>query len=409
MNRRTFVSLAATPLLGAQQLPPIRPITRGPKFHWFGYYDKLQFDPTSRYALGVENDVEHRLNTENDHLRIGMVDTADNDRWIELGSTKSWSWHQTCMLQWLPGSREEVIWNDRGDGRFISHIVNVKTGKRRTIPNAIYALSPDAKWGVVGDFRRTRYMRPETGYAGLEDPNKDVLAPENSGVWRVDLKTGESKLILPIAETARVPYKLADGSAGDWSGAHHYFDHLLVAPDGKRIVFFQRWNKRGEKFKTRMFTMNADGSDLFLLDPHGRTSHFIWRDPKTLLAWSWHPSHGEGFYLYHDKSDRVEPYARDVLKRNGHISFSRDGRWLVTDTGPDEQRLQHPALYDTKTNTLHPLAHLHSPKEYTGVWRCDTTPRWSPDMGKIIVDSPHGGNGRQMYLIDISGIVRSSA
>jgi hypothetical protein len=29
-----------------EKLPPIRTITRGPKFHWFGYYDKLQFDPS---------------------------------------------------------------------------------------------------------------------------------------------------------------------------------------------------------------------------------------------------------------------------------------------------------------------------------------------------------------------------
>ena len=25
---------------------PIRPITHGPGYHWFGYYDKLEFDPT---------------------------------------------------------------------------------------------------------------------------------------------------------------------------------------------------------------------------------------------------------------------------------------------------------------------------------------------------------------------------
>jgi hypothetical protein len=29
----------------------------------------------------------------------------------------------------------------------------------------------------------------------------------------------------------------------------------------------------------------------------------------------------------------------------------------------------------------------------------------SPDGRKVIIDSPHGGNGRQMYLIDISSIV----
>ena len=34
----------------------MRALTRGPKYHWFGYYDKLQFDPTGRYVLGMEVD-----------------------------------------------------------------------------------------------------------------------------------------------------------------------------------------------------------------------------------------------------------------------------------------------------------------------------------------------------------------
>ena len=37
----------------------MRPITSGPKHHWFGYYDKLQFDPSGRYVLGMEVDSEH--------------------------------------------------------------------------------------------------------------------------------------------------------------------------------------------------------------------------------------------------------------------------------------------------------------------------------------------------------------
>lgn len=394
MTRREWLALTAATTLHGQSVP-MRAITTGPKFHWFGYYDKLQFDPTSRYALGVENDFEHRLNTADDHLQIGMVDTESGDKWTELGSTKAWSWHQTCMLQWLPRSRDEIIWNDRGDGQFVSHILNVKSGKRRTLPSAIYAVSPDGTWGVVGDFRRTRYMRPETGYAGIDDPNRNVLAPEDSGLWRVDLKTGKTRLLVPLAATAA-------HKPVDYEGAHHYFDHLLISPDGTRIVFFQRWNKPGEAFKTRMFTVNPDGSDLFLLDSHGKTSHFIWKDPKSILAWSYHPASGSGFHLYQDRSDKVERYAPDVLTRNGHISFSKDGNWLVTDTGPDSERKQHPALYDVRANKLHPLAALYSPPEYRGVWRCDTTPRWSPDMRKIVVDSPHGRNGRQMYLIDVS-------
>jgi len=125
-SRRNFLAGAAVAMAGTRCIgsaAPIRAITRGPRFHWFGYYDKLQFDPGSRYALGCGATIEHRLNNENDMLRIGMVDTKDDDRWIELGDTRAWSWHQTCMLQWLPGSREEIIWNDRQDGHFVSHIM----------------------------------------------------------------------------------------------------------------------------------------------------------------------------------------------------------------------------------------------------------------------------------------------
>ena len=46
--------LAAVPALADETLPPIRAITRGPKLHWFGYYDHLQFDRALElYALAL--------------------------------------------------------------------------------------------------------------------------------------------------------------------------------------------------------------------------------------------------------------------------------------------------------------------------------------------------------------------
>ncbi|MEQ8680552.1 MAG: hypothetical protein RID25_12375, partial [Cyclobacteriaceae bacterium] len=49
-----------------------------------------------------------------------------------------------------------------------------------------------------------------------------------------------------------------------------------------------------------------------------------------------------------------------------------------------------------------PGGRFHEPREYNGEWRCDTHPRASNDGKLICIDSTHGGNGRQMYLIDIS-------
>ena len=52
-----------------------------------------------------------------------------------------------------------------------------------------------------------------------------------------------------------------------------------------------------------------------------------------------------------------------------------------------------------------PLGHFHSPPEYRGEWRCDTHPRASRDGTKIVIDSPHGGDGRQLYLIDVADLI----
>ena len=48
-----------------------------------------------------------------------MVDKQNNDEWIELAETRAWNWQQGCMLQWLPGSQNEIIWNDRDGDRFV--------------------------------------------------------------------------------------------------------------------------------------------------------------------------------------------------------------------------------------------------------------------------------------------------
>jgi hypothetical protein len=401
MNRRAFLQSLAAVWPETEKLPPVRALTRGPKFHWFGYYDKLEFDPSGRYVLGMEVDFEHRSPRPDDVIKVGMVDLADGDRWIELGESRAWNWQQGCMLQWLPGSKTEVLWNDREGGRFVCHILDVRTGKKRALPAAIYAVSPDARWAITTDFRRLNDCRPGYGYAGLSDPNRDVLVPGDAGIWRVDLRTGEQKLLLSAAHAARIPYTRAD-----WKGAKHWFNHLLISPDGRRFIFLHRWRGKAEGtgFSTRLFTASAEGKDLYVLDPYGKTSHFIWRDPQHILAWAWHPSHGEKFYLYEDRTERVEAVAPEVMTINGHCTYLPRNRWILNDTYPDKQRLQHPYLYDTRTGKRYPLGHFHSPPQYTGEWRCDNHPRFSPDGRNVVIDSPHAG-GRQLYLIDVSGIV----
>jgi hypothetical protein len=387
--------------LQTENLPPVRAITRGPKFHWFSYYDKLQFDPTRRYVLGMEVDFEHRSPKPNNVISIGMVDLKDRDRWTTLGESRAWCWQQGCMLQWRPASKNEIMWNDRQAGRFVSYILDVRTGKKRTLPHPFYAVSPDGRTAVAPDFRRVNTMRPGYGYAGLPDPHSDDPAPKDSGIFRLNLKTGSQDMIISIADVVRIPNPHAK-----FTDAKHYFNHLLFNTDGSRFIFLHRWRAKGQRgFGTRMLTAKPDGTDIHVVDDYGRTSHFIWRDAHHILAWARHPSHGNAFYLYEDGTDKVEVVGKDVMTGNGHCSYLPGSAWILNDTYPDKERKQHVYLYNTATGKKVPLGRFYSPPQYKGEWRCDTHPRFSPDGRSIVVDSPHAGNGRQMYLIDISAIV----
>jgi hypothetical protein len=400
------------------EFPPIRAVTHGPLFHWRGYYDKQLFDLNDRYLLANQVEFQGRTPDARDRIRVGMVDLQNQDQWIDIGQSVAWNWQQGCMLQWIPTAstnEQFVLWNDRKDYDFVSHVWSLKSRKVvRTLPMPIYCISPDGKWGLSVDFRRLNDCRPGYGYAGIPDPHFSDDAPSDTGIWRVDLNSGESKLLLSYAQIAKWNYREGVDLKFAPEKSKHWFNHLLISPDGSRFLFLHRWRifpEGGTRdglqkigFSTRMITANSDGSDLYVVDPYGKTSHFVWRDPKHICAWAWHPSHKDRFYLYEDRTENVSGVGIDVMTENGHNTYlpNQGNDWVLNDTYPNRQRQQRPYLYQISTGKRVWLAELQSPEEYYAEFRCDTHPCASRSGQLISVDSPHGGNGRQVYVIDVS-------
>lgn len=384
---------------------PTRGITRGPRHHWFGYYDKLQFDPTGRYVLGMEVDFEHRSPEPDDEIKIGMVDLQEDDRWIELGKSTAWNWQQGCMLQWLPGSKSEVLWNERGEDGYVCRLLDVFSRESRVIPHPVYAVAPNGKEAVTPDFRRIADVRPGYGYNGFPDPYSAELAPEESGIFHIDLQTGKSKLIISLADIAgrgEIP--------NEKPGIKHYFNHLLFNPDGSRFIALHRWQYPDGSRLTRMITANPDGSDIRVVIPNGHASHFIWRDNSHIASQSrnWLGNGKWGNFLFEDVDGggKVEEIGRGVLDTSGHLSYLPGNEWILSDTYPKgPERLQTPHLYHVATGRRIDLGHFPVAKEYTGEWRVDTHPRLSPDGKVVCIDAPDGSAGRQLFLIDIGQVV----
>lgn len=385
------------------KFPPTRVITSGEGFFWFGYYDKLQFSPDDRFVLCNRARFEHRSPKADDVIEVGMIDLEERDRWIPLGHSNAWNWQQGCMLQWLPGERWQVCWNDRQQDRFVCHILDVKTREKRTIPSPIYSLSPDGREAVSCDFSRVADVRPGYGYAGLRDLYFDDMAPEKSGVTHVNLETGQTRLIIThrqLATTGTIPKNTPD--------AKHHAYHLLCGPDGRRFILLHRWAYPDGKRLTRLITAALDGSDLRIVIPNGHASHFIWRDPRHILSQSkeWLGNAAWGNFLFEDReSGIVEEVGRGVLDPSGHFTYLRKNNWLVSDTYPQgKDRVQMPHLFEIATKRRIDLGRFPSPTEYSGEWRVDTHPRVSRSERYVCIDSPVEGRGRQLHLIDIRDV-----
>ena len=248
-------------------------------------------------------------------------------------------------------------------------------------------------------------MRPGYGYAGIPDPNYDILAPENTGIYRLNLADdrdgSHAEQLISIAEVAAHPHP-----HGDLRKAKHYFNHLLFNSDGSRFIFLHRWRLGDKGFQTRMMTAASDGTDLYVVDGYGKMSHFIWKDTGTILAWSWQPSDESAFYIYKDKTNEVTAIGKDSMTLNGHCSYLRNSDWILNDCYPQGgERSQELYVYYVPADRRIDLGSFYSPPEYTGEWRCDLHPRSNPAGRYITFDSPHGGDGRQIYLQDIREVV----
>ncbi|MGE9293377.1 MAG: hypothetical protein ACQKBW_07175 [Puniceicoccales bacterium] len=373
-------------------------VTQGPQHHFFGYYDKSCWNAAGRRIVGLETAFMDHPPTEDDCATIGLIDTTTPVKWTPLAQTKAWNWQQGCMLQWL-GSSESIIFNDREGDRFVSRILDVETGRERTLERPVYAVSPQGTHAISLSFSRLQHQRPGYGYPGVADPYKDVPEPTDDGLYHLDLETGASRLILSVAEVA------AFERCPEFDGKMHRFNHAQFNTDGSRFAFLHRYKSPDEEVgHTRLMTANPDGSDLRCLAHSELVSHYDWRDPHTIIVWTRRPGEKPAYVLYSDGGGQAEAIGTDLFNTDGHCSFSPDGRWVLTDTYPDKEDMRTLILYDWQNNLRVNIGRFYAPPMEWQI-RCDLHPRWSRDGRQVCIDSIHEGS-RQMYVLDVSSVTQ---
>ena len=419
MKKMLLLSFCLFALCSNAQMQPFpefsapRAITQGPKDHFFAsYYAINSWCPENRYALVLETDIKSGL-PDGRPATIGVVDTSDGNKFIPFSTTRCWNFQEAAMAHWLPWAKDTVVFNDMRGGKFCAVVMDWKTGDERTIPYPIAAVSEDGEWAISINYARLFLTRPDYGYYGNgQNPRKDVVFPEDDGLWRVNLRTGEAKLIVSCAAVKdMVP-------AVESEKGMSYLCHVVFSKDGKRLYFLSRSVEqsyegvkkfKGVKWQTTAFTCNVDGSGIRRCFPDGwGSSHFNWKpalndhDARTMTVTAkWQ----NRVYTHIEFTVGEETNARQVggaaMHFDGHCLYTPNGKFISGDGYWDGKFNRHWKMVRLSDNKIVDLGEFFVPEVYRDVYsRCDLHPRWRPDALQIGFNSVHEGS-RQVYVMDV--------
>jgi hypothetical protein len=254
-------------------------------------------------------------------------------------------------------------------------------------------------------YGRLGRLRKVVGYGGAKDPNPDSPAPDNDGIFLMDLSTGKSKLVVSIAQV----YERLVKKHPLLRGRHMWFNHTVFNKNDTRFFFLARANlPPRERRYTAMFTANLDGSELREVVPFDkRVSHFDWRNNKEIIATFPMDGPDRKHVLFTDGKADYRVIGDGFLDFDGHCSFSPDQNWLVTDRKHHDTLEQSLLIYNLRSKQKLVLCryNMREKKYMSGNVRCDFHPRWNRTGDKLCFDAIEPANGtRQLHIVDLRGL-----
>lgn len=360
--------------------------------YFFGFHDKCPWSPDNKYLLAHKYKNDLKMPTTNKEVEIGYFSGEKQTEFILIETTRTWNWQMGSMLQWV-GNTNNIIYNDFDNTNHISKVIDIKGQLLEKYPKPIAAVNNNGNYALSHSFIRLRKAAPAYGYANSDDNSASDNIPNNDGIYLLNLKTNDNQLLFSIADIANYD---SDKYPKE---SYHYFTHCLFSPSGKRFAFYHRWLEKNNQTRTRLFTCNLDGSDIYKFDFSGVVTHLAWQDDEHLLAYGYKKGAGDHYYLLEDKTNNFKIIGRNIFSSDGHPQFAPDQEKIITDTYPDRLRRQYLIRYNINYEKRDNIAVIKSPLVYTGDIRCDLHPRWDRTGKSVAFDSSHTGK-RSLCTID---------
>lgn len=362
--------------------------------YYYGYYDKSPWDIDDRYMIAIRVKQAYKSVAPKEDGTVGVIDTQNGNKFIEIGTTRSWNVQQSCMAQWMgPDFRSRIIYNDFRDGKYCSVIYNMEQRREeKVLPLPVYDVARDGSFALSLDFSRLHRMRPGYGYSNLPDFTKGELCPDKPCIQKMDIPSGRVTDLFKYTDMA------AFEPDETMQGAEHKVNHLMISPNGKRFMVLHRWFQKGRKH-TRLVTVNIDKTEMYNLSDDVFVSHCFWKNDNEILSFLRKKETKDHYYLMKDKTQEYKMFWPE-LKTDGHCSYSPDNQLIITDTYPNRKRIASVYLCTEQDNRARRIARVFAPFRYDNDCRCDLHPRWNHAGDKVCIDSVHSGK-RALYVIPV--------
>ncbi len=399
-------------LLGALAAAPagfelrVSQLTFGPKHHFFGYIGHVQNIPwngNERYIVCLETDCQDRMPRPSDAANIVLIDTQNNNAVIPIERTRAWNFQQGTMFYWNPAApNTQLFFNDREikTNRVFTVLYDIE--KRRRIREYRYEDTPIGNSGVAQmggwflgiNYGRLARLRPVTGYPGAFDWTVGVAAPDNDGIFIVEVETGRKRLLVSYAQLAKAVEDIAPAA-----GKHLFVNHTLWNRDNSRIYFYVRADYlTNEKTVNVPCSIRPDGS--------GLTAHkqFIGGHPEWEQGSRIIGAVDDELVLY--DVDRKEIAGRIVPrgvfpKAGGDTALSPDGKWLVN--GSRDRKGNVYTVFRRSDSAFARTKPFPHPGFTDGDLRVDPSPCWNRSsdgfLFPAIAADPE--RTRQLFLVRI--------
>lgn len=451
MNRRTFVSHAATAAVGSVALPslfaaaakpaaakesffsrfpvctdfeakvPVVRVATGRVIHRF--FDTSPISPSGRYMGLFRLPNETRPPQPGEAGEVVLVDLQTGKELV-VADTRGWETQMGANVQW-GATDADLFFNDVDTTTWTPFAVQLDpaTGKRRKIDGTVFTVSPDGKYLTSYNLIASRRIQVGYGVVIPEDKTRKNVGPvSDDGLFITEIATGKTRMIASIRDIyERAVPKLDVPNA---ERCEFYCFQIRWNPQGTRVMAFLRWHDpaaaKGGPRRLTLVTMKPDGSDIRLAvtpQQYARGGHHP----------MWAPN-GEDITINLNIRDDTKDldlvsvrYDGTNLRSlhpigSGHPSMHAKHPFIITDAYPREPVTRGDGtaplrLIDLRTKTEVALAQVlltrSDSAKLTSEHRIDAHPVWDPTGRYIVFNGVHNDT-RAVFVADVGAYLEKA-